>query len=151
MEKVGKIVKAELITNYRDGLGADDKSFPSLKKSSINTRRSVALHNRTDASYKGAGFSNITLTGRFARRLTVLFKGKGRFDLFFKGFHAPYKASPAEVNDDGVLPIRKKRKKVKNSIIAGNLQRLGYDLYGFTNKAQERIRNNFVKYLRRRK
>lgn len=141
MEKVAKITRAELVTNYREGLGADDKTFPALKGSTVKQREKLALRNQTHVDYGGPSKSNITLTGKFVQALKVKFKGKGRFDVTFQGMHPKYKT----------VKKRSKAKKAANSDIARGLTKLGYKLYGFPNKARLRIRKNLTKFIRRQK
>lgn len=144
MEGVAKIMKSELISNYKQGLGADGNPFPVLKNSTINSRGQIARYNRTLGRFS-AYLSNITITGEFVRSFrtlavkTPILKLR-RFEMFFTGVHKGYKGADGERGN-----------AVDNSTIHGNLKSLGYDLTGVTKKAQNRIKTRFIRFIKRKK
>lgn len=137
MTKAGKTISSELAINYRLGLGADDKPFPSLKSKTIQRRRRLATVNKTDQRFRPA-FSNITFGGDFVRSRRLSHQKNGVFIYKFTGQHIGYKG------------IRGKQSKPSsNSEIAKNLSDLGYKLAGVPLKARQRILKQFQRYLRR--
>lgn len=143
--KISKAIRSELVDNFRSGTGANDKPFPALEDT--KHRKYIAKNNTTHKDFR-LNKSNITITGRFVRSLKVNFKKfvrlknkrEARYGLSFTGKHRRYKSNKNK-------PIGKKA--ANNSDIADNLDDLGYELYGITKKAQDRIFKVYKAWIRR--
>jgi len=139
MDKVAKTMRAELLSSIREGNGGDDKPLPTLKNSTINKRGQLSRYNRTAARYQQA-FSNATFSGQFVRSLSVSFLSKGLFIFKYTGVHKGY------FNEDGT-----QGDAVSNQVIYSELKGRGWKLTGVTKKAQNRIKNQFIRFIRRKK
>jgi hypothetical protein len=143
MDKAAKTMHAELLLNLRNGIGGDDEILPDLKNSTIKRRGDIARANRTASKYLQY-FSNVTLTGKFLQALKVIavktpILNRRRFEFFYKGTHPGYK------NSDG-----SPGKTVSNSKIYKGLTEKGWKLTGVTASAQNRIRKQFIRFIRRK-
>lgn len=140
MAKAARTIKVETLANIREGFGVDDKPLPPLKPSTISRREDMQDTNKTGLNYS-AGFSNATFSGDLLKSYKVKFLGKGKFTGEFTGIHKKYKGFDGK-------PVGK---TVANSAIASGLSARGWEFYGVTKKARERLLENLRRFIRRRK
>lgn len=137
MDRAAKIMRTELVANLRSGIGSDDELLPDLKIKTIKRRGELSRYNKTASKYLQF-FSNVTFSGQFVRSLKVTSRGSF-FDFIYTGIHKGYKNRNGTRQDD-----------VKNSLIFKGLSERGWKLAGVTTSARERIRKQFIRFLRRK-
>lgn len=143
-DKMAKVMRTELLLNLRSGIGGDDEILPDLKTSTIRRRGQMEGPNKTASKYLQF-FSNVTFTGEFLRSLKVIATktvvlNSRRFEFFYPGRHKGYK------NQNGTVG-----KSVNNPTIYKGLTDKGWKLTGVTASAQNRIKKQFIRFLRRKK
>jgi hypothetical protein len=108
----------------------------------IARRGELEKNNKTHGRYMQV-VSNATFSGQLVTNYKVKPLSKGKFEgTFGKKLHKRYKNSDNK-------PIGKKASPMYK--IASGLSDRGWKFYGITEKARERIMNNFRRYIRRKK
>lgn len=143
MDKAAKVMRTELLLNLRNGIGGDDDLLPNLADTTERRRGHMARYNRTASKYLQY-FSNVTFTGDFLRSLTIIATktvvlNKRRFEFFYKGKHKGYKKRDGSTS-----------KPVNNSEIYKDLTARDWKLTGITENAQNRIKKQFIRFIRRK-
>ncbi len=143
MDKAATTMQRELVRNLRSGVGADDELLPDLKTSTIRRRDRLATSNRTNSKFISF-FSNVTFSGQFVRSIKVIATkttvlNRRTFTFFASGIHKGY------TNLNGT-----KGKNVANSKIFTSLSKRGWKLAGVTESAKNKIRKQFIRFLRRK-
>ena len=178
MDKVAKVMKSELLINLRQlGRDANDVKLPTLRKSTIQKRKSIAKYNKTLKSFS-PGKSNLTITGQLLRAINVeanlaTVKGMARFAMEFIGMHKPYVSKKTKSLNQrrGELSSKRLRrnlakrakkasagKPIPNSDIVKFIKNNQYNKWwstvkflGVTKRAEARIRKQFIRFIRRRR
>tara|TARA_R110002167_G_scaffold198805_4_gene401936 strand:- start:4097 stop:4588 length:492 start_codon:yes stop_codon:yes gene_type:complete len=144
MKKTAKIIRTELLLNIRSGVDSKNDLLPQLKNSTGKQRGYAARYNRVHSKYS-QWFSNLTFSGQFLRSLKVKGVKGGYFSFFYSGTHKGNKTEEGERGDT-----------VKNAEIFGWLNDKWFNgrtnrLTGVTASAQNRIKKQFIRFLRRKK
>jgi hypothetical protein len=142
LQKAGEIVVREIKANSRQGVGFDGEDFPSLKTGpgSWSERRDrLATVNSTNRFYKPS-FSNATFMGDTINAIKARIQGK-LIVLFGDGNHRRMKGIRVKFIQGSDAPI---------SDILKGLSERGWKILGVSDKAKEQIRNNFIRFIRRK-
>lgn len=141
MEQVSGIIQGEMRRGVRDGIGYDGNPLPAISVDTAKRRARLATVNSTTKSFMPSR-SNLSFTGDLVQKIFVEFIGRGKFQIFGKGNHKALKGIRVKKLEGSDAPIA--------DIIEGQENR-GYKIRGVFPKAKERIRNNFLAFLRRKK
>lgn len=144
MDKASRTIRAELLSNIRSGVDSKDDLLPQLQNSTGKQRGYVARYNKVHTRYR-QWFSNLTFSGQFLRSLKVKAVKGGHLTFFYSGVHKGNK------NEDG-----ERGDTVKNSEIFEWLNDRWFNgktnrLTGVTASAQNRIKKQFIRFLRRKR
>lgn len=142
LKKAAKIVQNELRISLREGIKPDGNIMATISTEWSNRRDDLAEVNRTSKFYKPNSLnSNATFTGDLVRKIVAIVKGN-KIELFGKGRHKGYRGIKGKKLEGSNAKI--------SDIIKGFADR-GDILLGVTEKAKQRIRNQFIRFLKRKR
>jgi len=140
LQKAAKTIQNQMRISIRDGKQPDGEGFPSLSSDTLERRVALSANNKTSKFY-GQQKSNATFTGDLVRKLFAIVKGN-KIVLFGKGNHKKLKGIRVKTLAGSDAPI--------SDIVLGFADR-GVKLLGVTETAKIKIKNQFVKFLRRKR
>lgn len=146
MEKVATAIQNSLRESIREGQTAKGDLKGISSKWSNYRAKLIAAGKVKNSKYYAKGFANATLSGELVRNIFAIVKGK-YIELFANDkAHAKYKR----------LTDRRSKKKSKNtgakmSEIVAAFRKRGDELLFVPDSATEKIKNLFLRYLRRKR
>jgi len=140
LKKSAATVQNEMRRNIRAGLQVNDTPMPLLSAETINRRVDIVELN-TKSKYYSKFKSNATITGDFVRKLFAKPKGN-KIIIEGLGTHKGY------INSDGLIPIKS---MVNISDIVRGFASRNVKLLGVTDNAKAKIKNQFIRFLRRKR
>ena len=142
LQKASKTIQNELRISLRAGVKPDGELMAPISTKWSNRRDDLAEVNKTSKFYRPNSLnSNATFTGDFVRKIVAIVKGN-KIVLFGKGKHKGYK---------GLRGKKIKGSNAKISDIILSFADRGDILLGVTEKAKERITEQFKRFLNRKR
>lgn len=142
LKEVGQFAVERIAYQARTSKPTNDSaSFPSLKASTIKSRKQIAKHNPTHQAYEPAR-SNLTITGQFLNSLKYALVKAGVIKIGFEGMHNGY-----------ALANGGRTEKISNERLRGYLAEKGFVVFDKSlndNKTfKARIKSIALRYVRR--
>lgn len=141
LQKVARIVVKEIKANSAQGLGHDGNPLPSISDKWDERRAKLLKVNpKGDFTDLGSKTSKVSFMGDTLKKIKFKINGS-KIEIFGDGNHR------------SITGIRGKKLKGSNASISDilkGLSDLGYKILGVSDMARTQIRNNFIRFIRRR-